>query len=107
MKGFPTIFDNIVFVEADVDQMQPVAPVSADLSFAIGAHMKNLNDIKSALAAKARALHCNCVASFQYGQKSRWLAIDDVAFWGKGVAGMLSAPEYNSILEYVAHRDNA
>ena len=107
MKGFPTNFDGIIFIEVDLPQMRYIAPVSADLSFKIGAHLKNLNDIKRELTAQAHRLDCNCVAAFQYGQKSRWLAIDDVAFWGKGRAGILSESDYNNILEYIAQRDNS
>ena len=107
MKGYPTVFEDVIFIEVDLPQMQYIGSVSADLSFKIGAHLKNLNDIKRDLAAKARTLNCNCVASFQYGQKSRWLAIDDVAYWGKGRAGTLSQTDYDSILEYIAQRDNS
>lgn len=107
MKGYPTVFEEIIFIETEVPQMQAIAPVSADLSFKIGAQLKNLNDIKQVLAAQARMYGCNCVASFQYGQKSRWLAIDDVAFWGNGVAGTLSQEDYFGILSYIRQRDNA
>ena len=107
MKGFPTVFEDIIFVEADVPQMQAVAPVAADLSFKIGAQLKNLNDIKKTLATKTRMLNCNCVAGFQYGQKSRWLAIDDVAFFGKGTAGWLNEADYRMFRQYIAERDNS
>jgi len=106
MKGYPTLFDNIIFIECDVAEMQNVAPVAVDLSFKIGAQLKNLNDVKKSLAGYAQKYGCNCITNFKYGQKSSWLAIDDVAFFGNGIAGKLSQDEYNRISEYIAARDN-
>lgn len=107
MKGYPTIFDQIIFIECGMPQMQPVSPVAVDLSFKIGAQLKTLNDVKRGLAQHAQQLGCNCVAEFQYGQKSRWLAIDDVAYFGKGMAGRLSQADYAQIAAYIANRDNS
>lgn len=105
MKGYPTVFNRIIFIESDLPEMQRVAPVSVDLSFRIGAQLKNLNDVKSELAVKAQQQGCNCVANFKYGQKSRWLAIDDVAFFGSGTAGRLSEADYKRITDFIAQRD--
>ncbi|OQB25489.1 MAG: hypothetical protein BWY11_00352 [Firmicutes bacterium ADurb.Bin182] len=105
MKGYPTIFEDIIFVECDVPQMQTIAPVSVDLSFKIGAQLKNLNDVKRGLANHARMQGCNCIANFKYGQKSRFLAIDDVAYFGSGIAGRLSPSDYEKIRQYIAQRD--
>ncbi|MDR1132069.1 MAG: hypothetical protein LBL15_06600, partial [Oscillospiraceae bacterium] len=90
MKGHPTVFDGIIFIEAPFGEGQKAGAVSADLSFKIGAHLKNLNDVKTILANKAREMNCNCVSEFKYGQKSRWLAIDDVAYFGSGTATVLT-----------------
>ncbi len=106
MKGYPTIFDNVVFIECDLPDMQPVAPVCVDLSFKLGAQLKNLNDVKRSLADSARQLGCNCISNFKYGQKSRWLAIDDVAYFGSGTAGRISQTEYTNISAYIAQRDS-
>jgi hypothetical protein len=51
------------------------------------------------MARKARALNANCIMNFTYGQKARWLAIDDVAFYGKGVACLLPRDEYDRIVK--------
>ena len=107
MKGYPTIFDQIIFIECGLPQMQFVSPVAVDLSFKIGAQLKTLNDVKRGLAQQARQLGCNCIAEFQYGQKSRWLAIDDVANFGKGMAGRLPQADYAQIAAYIANRDNS
>jgi hypothetical protein len=39
--------------------------------------------------------------SFTYGQKSRWLAIDGAAYWGKGIACSLSQYEYEKVIQKV------
>jgi hypothetical protein len=106
MKGFPTVFEDTIFIECGVPEMQAIGPVSVDLSFKIGAQLKNLNDVKRGLAEKARMMGCNCVADFKYGQKSRWLAIDDVAFFGSGTAGRLSPSDYERIRQYITQRDS-
>ena len=72
-----------------------------------GAQLKNLNDVKRELAVLAHQHECNCIANFKYGQKSRWLAIDNVAFFGNGTAGRLTQMDYGKIAEYIMQRDNA
>ena len=106
MKGYPTVYNGILFLESAFEDGQRVSPVSADLSFTFGAQLKNLNDVKSDLAAKAAGMRCNCICEFKYGQKSRWLAIDDVAYFGNGTAMVLSAEIYQKILEYIQQRDS-
>ena len=106
MKGYPTIFNRIIFIETPIDDGEMVSNISVDLSFRIGAQLKNLNDVKTELAVKANALGCNCISEFKYGQKSRWLAIDDVAFFGSGVAVRLSLNVYNEIADYIQERDS-
>ena len=106
MKGYPTVCNGIIFIEAPVEDGKVVSGISADLSFKIGAQLKNLNDVKNELAGTAVSLECNCVSNFKYGQKSRWLAIDDVAFFGNGTAVQLSQISYNKIIEYIQERDS-
>ena len=106
MKGYPNVFNGIIFIEAPLYEGERISIVTADLSFKLGAQLKNLNDIKNDLGFKAWNLGCNCVSEFKYGQKSRWLAIDDVAFFGSGVAVRLSAEEYQKIIEYIQQRDS-
>jgi hypothetical protein len=106
MKGYPTVFNRIIFIESELPEMQRVAEISVDLSFRLGAQLKNLNDVKSELSVKAQQQGCNCIANFKYGQKSRWLAIDDVAFFGSGTAGRLSDADYTRIIDYIAQRDS-
>jgi len=105
MNGYPTVYNDIIFIEAPFGDGQVVSKVSADLSFKIGAHLKNLNDVKADLAAKAKQLGCNLICEFKYGQKSRLLAIDDVAFFGSGIAMKVSPETYSNIIEYIRKRD--
>ncbi len=95
--AFSTIYDGIAFIEGGCPQAQKIQPVAVDLSFKFGAQLKSLRDVKNALVQQAKAQGCNAVIEFTYGQKSRWLAIDDVAFWGKGFAAIIPAELYEEI----------
>ncbi len=104
MPGFATVFDGIIFVEGMEPGAALLGQVKADLSFRLGSQLKNLNDVKRDLAMKARSMGANAVLNFTYGQKSRWLAIDDVAFYGEGVAAILSDQLVQDILNRIANR---
>ena len=106
MKGYPTVLNGVIFIEGPIDEGQKMAVIKSDLSFKFGAQLKNLNDVKNDLAMKAGGMGCNCVCDFTYGQKSRWLAIDDVAFFGGGTATKLSPYDYQKITEYIKQRDS-
>ena len=105
MKGYPTLYKNIIFIEALVDEAQKVAPIKADLSFKLGAQLKCLTDVKEVLYQRAIELGCNCVMDFKYMQKSRLIAIDDVAHFGYGIAARLPEDKYNEILDYIQKRN--
>ena len=106
MRGYPTSHNGMIFIEGPIDEGLKLGNVSADLSFKFGAQLKNLNNVKEDLAIKAGAMGCNCVSEFRYGQKSRLLAFDDVAYFGSGVAVQLSAYDYNRIIDYIQQRDS-
>ena len=105
MKGYPTVYNGVIFIETPEAAGERVAAIAADLSFRFGAQLKNLNDVKADMAAKAAYRGCNCVSEFKYGQKSRWLAIDDVAYFGKGIAVRLPKETYGEIMAYIESRD--
>lgn len=84
--AFTCIHEGMIISEGKLEKSQSLGMVEADLSFKFGAQLKSLRDVKSELTAQARVLGANAIENFTYGQKHRWLAIDDVAFWGKGVA---------------------
>jgi hypothetical protein len=41
---------------------------------------------------------------YTYGQKSRWLAIDDVAFYGNGKAAILPTNIYEEVIAKIKNR---
>ena len=77
--AFVTVHQGIIFIEGDhpraVKRYQATTRVGG-----FGAQLKNLTDLKQTMATTARANGCNCVVNFSYGQKSKLIAIDDVAF---------------------------
>lgn len=105
MPGYTTIYDNIVFIEGNDLDAKRLAPIKCDLSFKLGAQLKNLRDVKADMAVKARQMGANAVLDFKYGQKSRLLAMDDVAYFGSGIGAMLSREKFAEIQERIAKRD--
>lgn len=99
--AYTTLYNGVVFIEGNNDNAKIIGSVSSDLSFKIGAQLKNLNDVKSDMANKAKVLGANCIVNFTYGQKSRWLAIDDVAFYGNGKAAILPENIYEELVNKV------
>jgi len=95
--AYTSIYKNIVFIEGEHSSAQKVIKVKSRKCW-IGAQLKNLDNIKDTLAAKARAAGCNAVIDFKYGQRARLLAIDDVAFYGSGTAAILPDDEYQELL---------
>lgn len=102
--GYTTIYNNIIFIEGDEPAAKKTAFIKCDLSFKIGAQLKSLNDVKANLALKAAKLNCNAITNFEYGQKSRWLAIDDVGFWGNGFASVLPEQTVTDLLQKIKNR---
>jgi len=96
--AYTTVFENIVFIEGYHPEAKILAPIDLEL-WGIGAQLKNLRDVKAAMVRVAVQNNGNCVVDFTYGQRSRYLAFDDVAFWGKGKAALLPQATYREILE--------
>ena len=99
--AYTVLHDGIIFIEGSHSAAVRGPLVECDLSFKFGAQLKSLRDVKNNMAKQARSHGYNTILDFTYGQKSRWLAIDDVAFWGKGCLANVSAEEYNRIMESV------
>ena len=104
MPGYSTIFDEIIFVEGAEPDSRLLEQISCVFSFKLGAQLKNLNDVKRSLAQQAKSVGANAVLDFKYGQKSRWFAVDDVAYFGSGVAAMISDAKYREIKEKIENR---
>ena len=95
--AYVTVYQGIVFIEGE--HPRAIKRCSAQTNIGgIGAQMKSLNDLKNIMAQKARRYGCNCVVNFKYGQKTKLMAIDDVAFVGNGVYAILSQEDYQSIV---------
>ena len=102
--AYTVIYNDIIFVEGDLPNANRGPLVECDLSFKFGAQLKSLRDVKEKLSEQAKAGGFNTILDFTYGQKSRWLAIDDVAFWGKGCLACISQDEYVKLKEALNKR---
>ena len=102
--AYTSLYKDMIFIEGNNKDAQVLGSVSSDLSFKIGAQLKNLNDVKEDMRIKAKALGANCILNFTYGQKSRWLAIDDVAFYGNGKAAILPQIVYEELIKKIKSR---
>ena len=95
--AFVTVYQNVIFIEGD--HPRAVKRYSAETRVGgFGAQLKNLDDLKATMAITAINNGCNCVVNFTYGQKSKLIAIDDVAYVGDGFYANLSPEDYNSIV---------
>jgi hypothetical protein len=97
--AYTTVHKDIIFVEGAQPSAIRGPYIECDLSFKIGAQLKSLRDVKDNLVEQAKNQGYNAIVDFTYGQKSRWLAIDDVAFWGKGCLANIPQEEYKKIVE--------
>ncbi|MCF7930797.1 MAG: hypothetical protein K9L02_04765 [Acholeplasmataceae bacterium] len=94
--SYKTVYKDILFVEGRDIVANIIQEINVDLSFKFGAQLKSLRDVKDLMVLKANEQHCNCIVDFKYGQKSRWLAIDDVAFWGRGFLARIELDEVDA-----------
>ncbi|MBE6759694.1 MAG: hypothetical protein E7554_06345 [Ruminococcaceae bacterium] len=95
--AFVTVYNGVVFIEGD--HPRAIKRYSAETRVGgFGAQLRNLNDLKACMANNARVNGCNCVVNFTYGQKSKLIAIDDVAYVGNGIYAQLSIEDYNAIV---------
>ncbi len=100
--GYTNFHKGFLFSEGKIEVLKVCGNIKSDLSFKIGAQLKNLSDVKDALVNKAKWLGANAIINFTYGQKSRWLAIDDVAFFGSGTAVVIA----DSVIEKFKNTDS-
>lgn len=94
-----TVHNGIIFIEGDHPRAEKRYSAQTRVK-GIGAQMKNLNDLKQMMSDTARQAGCNCVVNFTYFQKSKLIAIDDVAFCGDGFYAVLPPQDYNSIIAH-------
>ena len=97
--AFVTVFQGIIFIEGD--HPRALKRYNADTRVGgFGAQLRNLNDLKAVMAQNARNCGCNCVVNFSYGQKTKLIAIDDVAYVGSGFYATLPPEDYQNILSH-------
>lgn len=94
--AYVTIFDGIIFIEGDHPRAEKKSRVNVEIG-GIGAQLKSLDNLKKHIASNAKLRNCNCIVQFTYGQKSRFFAFDDVAYYGNGYYAVLSPEDYNGI----------
>ncbi len=96
--AFTTVHNGIVISEGKLDSLRTLGDVKCDLGRRPGAQFKSLRDVKDELCRQAKNFGANAILEFTYGQKSRWLAWDDVSFYGKGIAVTISEADYQQYL---------
>jgi hypothetical protein len=96
--SYTTVYDGVVFIEGRHNAAKIIRSTKVDLGFKFGAQLKNLRDVKAELAKQVKSAGGNCIIDFQYGQRHRLLAIDDVGFWGSGKIAILPPDIYGDIV---------
>lgn len=92
-----TVHCGIIFIEGEHPRAKKIIKAKAELG-GFGAQLRNLNDLKSIMANKAKQNKCNCIVDFTYGQKTKIISLDDVVYVGEGFYAALSEADYNSII---------
>lgn len=92
-----TVHQGVIFIEGDHPRAFKKSSAETRVG-GFGAQLRTLDDLKTQMAAAARYNGCNCVVNFTYGQQTKLIAIDDVAFVGNGWNAILSPEDYNSIV---------
>lgn len=95
--AFVTVYQNVIFIEGNHPRALKKYRAETRVG-GFGAQLKNLDDLKHLMAETAKIYGCNCIVNFTYGQRSKIIAIDDVAFMGDGYYSILSPQDYNSIV---------
>ncbi|GMO51893.1 MAG: hypothetical protein Ta2G_09620 [Termitinemataceae bacterium] len=99
--AYTTVFDDIVFVEGDFQNIKIGNTLEYDASSqtTFNKHLKSLKDVKEYFAQIAKDSGYNAIIKFEYGQKSKFFMYDNITFWGKGVLANITMDEYNEIVK--------
>ena len=95
--AYVTAYEGVIFIEGEHPRAKKCYTAETRVG-GFGAQLRSLNDLKAQMAQTAKANGCNCVVNFTYGQKTKLIAIDDVAFVGNGFYAVLSPADYSSIV---------
>jgi hypothetical protein len=85
-----TVFEGVKFIEGSPPGARVLQAIRVEVSgVLVSAQLKNLNDVKQAMAAQVRKAGGNAVVEFKYGQKSVgfWRSLfdlDDIKWYGQG-----------------------
>lgn len=109
--AYKSLFDGIIFIEGPEDGAKIIAPLKYEREAFYNNQLKNLDNVKSQLAQKAKQLNANAIIHFEYGQKNTtWfrsllLSLDDNVNWyGSGTAVLLSQERYSDIVESLKNK---
>ena len=97
-------YDGVLFVEGRPPGVTTLGPVDVRIHGIVSqAQLKSLDAVKAQMAAAVKAKGGNALIEFTYGQKSRFLAsifgLDDVSWYGSGIAAEISAEEKARLLK--------
>jgi hypothetical protein len=93
---YETTCDGVRFIEGRPAKARVIEPIRVEIGGVVrSAQLKNLDDVKRAMAEKVRARGGNAVIDFKYGQKSvgflrSLLQLDDVNWYGEGTVAVVS-----------------
>ncbi len=106
--AYMSLFDGIIFIEAEEPRGQVLGNIEYSKDSIYNNQLKNLDNVKAQLVAKAKQLGSNAIADFKYGQKniswfkSMLLAFDDNVNWyGSGIAIKLDEDKYTEYVEII------
>ncbi len=102
--AYSVLYKDIIFVEGEIPYTHSLGLIDIHLGFEFGAQLKNLNDVKERMRIEAKQLGANCIVDFKYGQKAKLLALDDVQFYGNGIAVRLPEVDYQARIEKIKNR---
>lgn len=100
---FTSVCCGIVFIEGNHPDAIPIKNIEISINGPFTqAQLKSLDDVKAKMAKIAQNLGANSITNFKYGQKSSFLdsifSLDDVAWYGSGIASQLDNSTYLQIV---------
>ena len=95
-----TVYKDVIFIEGSISKFKPMHKIEVSLK-GFSAQLQSLNHVKEKMAENAKEQGANAIIEFEYGQKTPgfWSSYgDNVNWYGKGIAVILSKEEYQSIV---------
>ncbi len=98
---YATVLNGVIFIEGTYPASKNIQRIETSIT-GFSAQLRSLTDVKIKMAAIAEQVGANAIIEFEYGQKSPsfWGAFgDNVNWYGKGIAVLLSKREYLEIAD--------